>query len=244
MVTTHNFGSPAHRPCRGLWLLDVAVHHGTRITGARCNVEHNRPARSNDGLKGYGRYLQWYDFLVNIGHSDCPFQRSFGHVTCSVIPSGVVSIDNYTDFKSGCFGVFVFLLLGLNNFEIQLPDPSTDPSDLATTRFMKYHVQVQQQLLYDFMISSAFPFLALNFTPVSMACHRHTCQPCPCRHTGLASGRMVWAGLSISSWSSLIRVCYECHDHVGFSTSPKDFLHAVSPPTFPRGNQQSSFFEV
>ena len=58
-------------------------------------------------------------------------------------------------------------------------------------------VQVQQQLLYDFMISSAFPFLALNFTPVSMACHRHTCQPCPCRHTGLASGGMVWAGVSI-----------------------------------------------
>lgn len=105
-------------------------------------------------------------------------------------------------------------------------------------------VQVQQQLLYDFMISSAFPFLALNFTPVSMACHRHTCTPCPCRHTGLASGGMVWAGVSISSWSSLIRVCYECHVHVGFSTSPRDFFHAVSPPTFPRGNQQSSFFEV
>ena len=112
--------------------------------------------------------------------TNCPFQRSVGHViTCSVIPSGIVPIDNYTEFKSGCFEVFVFLLLGLNNFEIQVPDPSTDPSDQATTRFMKYHVQVQQQLLYDFMISSAFPFLALNFTPVSMACHRHTCTPCP-----------------------------------------------------------------
>ena len=163
--------------------------------------------------------------------TDCPFQRSVGHVTCSVIPSGIVSIGNYTEFKSGCFELFVFLLLGLNNFEIQLP------IHLIRLQLGSWNiiVQVQQQLLYDFMISSAFPFLALNFTPVSMACHRHTCTPCPCRHTGLASGGMVWAGLSISSWSSLIRVCYECHVQLGFSTSPRDFSDAVSPPTFLTG---------